>query len=80
MLAIRNCLLIFFRENVLELIVYFQDVSYQFLEQQPAYDKASAFGEFLTLSVPRLGSCVVFFFQHGPVTAAKSNDTLRACF
>ena len=43
------------RENILELNVYFQDLIHLHIEQQPAYEGFSAFGEFLTLSAAGSG-------------------------
>lgn len=43
------CLLFFFSifhsENWLELYVYFQQMSYELIEQQPAYDEESLIGK-----------------------------------
>ena len=39
-------------ENVLELNVFFQELSYELIEQQPAYDRESLLGKYLASFLP----------------------------
>ena len=39
---------IFFRDNLLRLVIYYDDLSYELLEQKPSYDTLVWLGKFFT--------------------------------